>query len=212
MELKHTPKGLALYHEELSIQVDFLSPTFAYRLVHAGSKNELIAKAVGIKPNYRPTIVDATAGLGKDAFMLASLGCTVTMLERSSVLVRLLRDGLERALSNDRVESIAQRMKLIETDSLVYLKNLAAEYYPDVIYLDPMFPERKKAALVKKEMQMLQSLVGTNDDANLLLNCSLMCAKKRVVVKRPRLAPTLTEQKPTFSMTGKTSRFDVYLC
>jgi 16S rRNA (guanine1516-N2)-methyltransferase len=172
----------------------------------------LIAKAVGIKPNYRPTIVDATAGLGKDAFMLASLGCTVTMLERSSVLVRLLRDGLERALSNDRVESIAQRMKLIETDSLVYLKNLAAEYYPDVIYLDPMFPERKKAALVKKEMQMLQSLVGTNDDANLLLNCSLMCAKKRVVVKRPRLAPTLTEQKPTFSMTGKTSRFDVYLC
>lgn len=216
MELKHTPKGLQLHHERLFVQVDFLSPQLSYRRSagskHSSTQEEMLGKAVGIRSRYTPTVIDATAGFGKDAFILASLGCTVLMLERSSIVCALLTDGMNRAQQDPSTSNILMRLQLIETESTAFLDKLTLENYPDVIYLDPMFPERKKKALVKKEMQLLQSLLGADETGSFLLDLSLRRAKKRVVVKRPRLAPTLTEQKPSFCLTGRTSRFDIYLC
>lgn len=188
--------------------VDFLAGKIAYRQAHRGK--ELLAKAVGIKGNYQPSVIDATAGLGSDSFILASLGCKITMLERSPIMAALLQDGLVRALKNPQLaEKLA--LILINIDAINYFAQLKPEQFPDVTYLDPMHPPRTKTALVKKEMRMIRAIVGEDIDSNVLLTNALQCAKKRVVVKRPRLAPSLTELKPSFVIMGKQQRFDVYL-
>lgn len=194
-----------------SIRVDFTDAQSTYRRQSGGGVKQAIAKAVGIKHGKRPTILDVTAGLGRDAFVLASLGCEVTLVERSPVIVALLKDGLKRAAEDPKVQPITQRMQLIQADSITYMQSLRLEQRPDVVYLDPMFPERKKSAKVKKEMAVLQALladVPQNNDA--LLATALSCAKKRVVVKRPRLAPPVSHKPPQCIISGKTCRFDVY--
>ena len=189
-----------------AIFVDFLQGELDYRRQHGGGKNQLIAKAVGVKSKEKPTVLDLTAGLGRDAFVLATLGCVVTLCERSPIIYALLRDGLLRAQ-----EKWGAQLKLRYSDALVYLSTLAAENKPDVIYIDPMFPEKTKSALVKKEMRILRAVVGDDLDSEKLLSAALLVAKKRVVVKRSKSAPTLTAQKPTLVYGGKSSRFDVYI-
>ena len=81
----------------------------------------------------------------------------------------------------------------------------------DVVYLDPMFPERRKSAQVKKELQMLQMLATCEPSPEHLLTAALATAAKRVVVKRPRRAPCFTTRSPSHSLSGKTIRFDVYI-
>lgn len=189
--------------------IDFLSGKIAYREQHLQNKNELIAKAIGIKKNKHLSVLDATAGLGRDSFILANLGCQVLMLERSAILFQLLQDGLERyKVHTENNKDIS--LNLIHADAKNFLTNLAQEQYPDVIYCDPMYPERKKSALVKKEMRILKDLLGNDLDAADLLNIARHKAA-RVVVKRPRLAEYLADQKPNFSYTGTNTRFDVYL-
>jgi len=192
------------------IYIDFLAGKLAYRRTYSFIKNELIAKAVGVTGTIKPTVIDATAGLGRDAFILASLGCQVTMLERSAIIAALLEDGLQRLFAHEN-NAQALSLSLINIDAINYLSPLSAAQYPDVIYLDPMYPQRQKTALVKKEMRLLQNLVDDNADAADLLECALKYAKKRVVVKRPRLAETLNNRKPDFAQIGKEHRFDVYL-
>lgn len=184
------------------IRVDFLNGKMGYRSKQL--KNELMAKAVGIKGGFHPEIIDATAGLGRDAFLLASMGCRVIALEKNLIIAALLKDGLARAAESDATKNIT----LIETDAITYLESL--EKAPDVIYLDPMFPSRKKSAKVKKEMQVLEALLG-QEDATALFEAALKKAKRRIVVKRPKDAPSLTNKKPDIVYQGKTIRFDVYL-
>lgn len=192
--------------------IDFNSAKLRYRSDQAGLRNELLARAIGQKPKDHPTIVDATAGLGRDSFILASLGFKVTMLERSPILFLLLEDALKRAHAHPKTAEITKNLNLVFTDTTIWLQNLSPANFPDVIYLDPMFPERKKSASVKKEMVILQDLLGTCQDSALLFESALACAKKRVVVKRPRSAPHISaEREPNFSFLGKSSRFDVYL-
>ncbi|GGO66202.1 class I SAM-dependent methyltransferase [Bowmanella pacifica] len=194
-----------------TVQVDFASDAMAWRRQHGGGKNEAVAKAVGIKPGFRPQVLDATAGLGRDAFILASLGCQVTMLERVNAVAALLDDGLQRAANDPELSQwLPQRLKLLPASALDTLSAWQAEV-PDVVYLDPMFPHRKKAALVKKEMRLFQLLLGPDLDADALLAPALCLAKKRVVVKRPSGAPYLNNQKPSLEMQGKANRFDIYL-
>ena len=90
-----------------------------------------------------------------------------------------------------------------------YLNSLSPEQYPDVIYIDPMHPMRTKSALVKKEMQALQQIIGPDVDALDLLECAIKSVKQRVVVKWPQKAPAL--RPPDRSIEGKTVRFDIYL-
>lgn len=191
--------------------LDFVSGKMRYRSDQAGLKNELLARSLGVKPNDHPVIVDATAGLGRDSFILASLGFTITALESHPVIFALLRDAIRRASHVDIMKEIASHIHLVHTDARRWLSELSPSSRPDIIYLDPMFPAREKSASVKKEMVILQNLLGKVANDQELLDIALTCGKLRVVVKRPRLAPALSERKPNYSLTGKSSRFDIYL-
>jgi 16S rRNA (guanine1516-N2)-methyltransferase len=201
----------------LSIRADFYSPTVTYRRYKGGGKGQMIAKAVGLNSAQALRVLDATAGLGGDAFVLASLGCHLTMTERVPEVRALLADGLRAAAkwgaeNEQALLLILKRMVLIGTDAASYMQSLADEDRPDVVYLDPMFPARGKRAQVKKEMSVFHHLVGTDPDADGLLELALVCAKKRVVVKRPRIAPKLADHVPSHSLEGKSNRYDVYMC
>jgi len=197
-----------------SILCEFTKGSARHRRLYGGGKSQVIAKAIGIKDRNRPYVADLTAGLGADAFVLASLGCNVAMVERNSVVAALLQDGLDRAQIASEEESmlaeILTRMAMYQAEAKHWLASLSAGELPDVIYLDPMFPERKKSALVNKKMQALQHVVSDDADANALLPLALESAKYRVVVKRPSKAPWLDNQKPGLSLGGKSVRFDIY--
>ena len=193
-----------------AVYVDFVDGAVAHRRKFGGGRGQSIAKAVGLKSGAMPTVVDATAGLGRDAFVLASLGCKVTLIERSPVVAALLQDGLARAAQDLEIGSwVSERMHLLQGPAVDNL--LALSERPEVIYLDPMFPHKQKSALVKKEMRVFQSLVGPDLDADALLPAALKMANKRVVVKRPAYAGWLNEHKPSMAIETKGNRFDVYV-
>ncbi|KHA56975.1 16S rRNA methyltransferase [Aeromonas hydrophila] len=193
-----------------AVYVDFVEGAVAHRRKFGGGRGQSIAKAVGLKAGAMPNVVDATAGLGRDAFVLASLGCKVTMIERSPVVAALLQDGLVRAALDPEIGPwVRERMQLLHGPAVETLLGLTER--PDVIYLDPMFPHKQKSALVKKEMRVFQSLVGPDLDADALLPAALAMADKRVVVKRPDYAGWLNEHKPSMAIETKSNRFDVYV-
>jgi len=192
------------------IVIDFVSGKLAYRRKYGHTGGEAISKAVGIKKGKRPTIVDATAGLGRDAFVLATMGCRVHMIERSKIIATLLEDGLRRAEQDEKIgRLLSEKLTLTCGDSREELTHPPFE--PEVIYLDPMFPHKDKSALVKKEMRIVQEVVGQNEDAGELLNVALTIATNRVVVKRPAYANYLSDIKPQASIKTKKHRFDIYL-
>jgi len=190
-----------------AVFIDLYNLYSGYQREQIGIRQD-IAKAVGCKADYRPHVLDATAGLAGDASLLAYLGCKVDLIEQSSVVYRLLEDAFRHLQSDNPF--LTQLRLLPQQNAIDYLLSNRSQY--DVIYLDPMFPERQKAAKVKKAMQYLHDIVGVADeDEELRLwQAALLSAKKRVVVKRPRLAPFLAGQKPHFQIGGKTIRFDVY--
>lgn len=196
------------------IQVDFCAGGAAHRRLYGGGKGQMIAKAAGVSAKVKPSVFDATAGLGGDAFVLACLGCRVTLMERSPVVFALLEDGLARArrVAAERdaeLAAILDRMQLLPGDSVGYLRAQTAEV-ADVIYLDPMFPERRKSAAVKKEMQAFHAVVGADADAHRLLQTALTKARCRLAVKRPRQAPAIEGFPVTYTLEGKSSRYDIY--
>ncbi|WP_084649193.1 class I SAM-dependent methyltransferase [Saccharospirillum impatiens] len=184
--------------------VDFIGGAARHRQQFGGGRSQAIAKAVGLHQRKDLVVLDATAGLGRDAFVLASLGATVIMMERHPVVRLLLTDGLERARSSG--DPVFDRMSMHDGTLL----NMAHALSPDVVYLDPMYPERRSKAAVKKDMALFHALVGADEDADALLAPALTCAQRRVVVKRPRIAPPLDGQKPGLVLAGKSSRFDIY--
>ncbi len=212
--LRYTDKGLAIAQTGRKaagpVIVDFLTGGAAHRRQHGGG--ELIVKAVAGDKKNRPTVLDATAGLGRDSFVLASWGYNVILCERSPAVAAVLSDGLERASLTDDTEivSIISRMQLHTMDAVSYMENLQEEYAPDAVLIDPMFPASKKSALVKKDMQAFHHVVGADQDSAGLLDQALATAKHRVVVKRPKKAEYLAAMKPNFSVEGKAIRFDIY--
>lgn len=187
--------------------VDFSQGTSQYRRLHGGGRSQPLARAVGLKKNRCPFVLDATAGLGRDAFVLASLGCAVALTERSPLIHALLEDGLRRGKDDENIREIIARMTLTHADTL---QTKCPEQAPDVIYLDPMYPHRSKSSLVKKEMLQTRVLVGDDGDADALLDWAFSCSPDRVVVKRPKRAPFLGNKKPPLIIKSKNSRFDVY--
>ncbi len=205
--------ALVLRNAELpkqgDILVDFASGASTYRRKFGGGKGEGIAKAVGLGKKPQLRVIDATAGLGRDAFVLASLGAHVTLVERNPAVAALLADGLRRAaLDAQTADWLPARMQLVHLSALQALGTLPPA---DVVFLDPMFPPREKSALVKKEMRAFHDVVGADEDADALLAPALALATHRVVVKRPGYAGFLAGQKPTMSIEGKNNRFDVYV-
>lgn len=190
--------------------IDSVSGKSGYRRKYGYAGGEAISKAVGIKKGHGPNIVDATAGWGRDAFVLATLGCRVHMIERSEMIANLLEDGLRRAKQDQKIGSmIKDHLSLSCGDSQKEL--LHTPFQPEIIFLDPMFPHKEKSALVKKEMRVLQDVVGPDEDADKLLTFALTIATNRVIVKRPSYADYLAELKPHSSIKSKKHRFDIYL-
>ena len=192
-----------------AVRVDFVEGAVAHRRLFGGGTGQMIAKAVGVQPGVRPQVLDATAGLGRDAFVLASLGCSMTLIERQPLNAALLEDGLARARQSAEVAPIAAQIRLLQGNAIELLSAWTDEA-PQVIYLDPMFPHRDKSALVKKEMRLFRPLVGDDLDAPALLAAALALASHRVVVKRPRKAPCIEGAKPSYVLEGKSSRYDIY--
>jgi len=186
------------------IAVDFLAGGMAHRRRQPVG-GEMVVKAVWGRGKDPITVLDATAGLGRDGFLLASSGATVVSCERHAAIALLLADGHWRAQQSGELNDILVRWTLQHTNALTMM----AAWQPDVIYLDPMFPEREKTALVKKEMRAFRELVGEDQDAQALFDAACQFARKRVVVKRPSTGESLG-RKPSHVLEGKSNRFDVY--
>ncbi len=208
--LQNSDMGLRLvdrFSHQHPLHISFSDAGFSYRLKRSGPKKEMIAKAVAVKPSLK--VIDCTAGLGRDAFLLASLGCEVTMFERSKVMAFLLEDALNRALSDERLAEAASRITLVQGDAITLLGRQSTR--SDVILIDPMFPIRKKSAQVKGTMQFLQRFIGKDEDVSTLMKCAMATGSQRIVLKRPFSAVELDGFTPTFSLKGKSSRFDIFL-
>lgn len=232
VELRWTEPDLKKRQPVLPISVDLLKLDITSG--HGRSKKTPIAKAVGVSKGddaQQPTVLDATAGLGEDSWLLASLGCRVVAVERNPVMAALLADGLRRAASD--WPAVASRITLLHCSSIEALKSLASGNTPawqqlhpagdvgtaqsadvagvDVVYIDPMFPHGRGSALEARPMRLLRRLVGPDGDADLLLSPAMAVAQRRVVVKRPRHAEVLAGQPADVTHGGKAVRFDVYL-
>ncbi len=198
-------EGLSLMHEAFTpIRVDFLSNKLQYRTKHS-TLSEMVAKACGAK--RKPSVLDLTAGLGRDAFLLASLGCNVRMIERNPIMHALLEDGLKRL--KQQQPDIPLSLMFLNSKTLTK-EQLINTGIPDVVYIDPMHPQRTKSALVKKEMRILRELVGDDLDKCELLDIAFNLGCKRIVIKWPVKAPLILSRKPTGSFKGKSTRFDVF--
>lgn len=194
------------------IRVEFAAGAMGHRLRFGGGRGQALARAVGIRPGFNPSVWDATAGLGRDGFVLASLGCQVTLCERSAVLAAMLWDGLRRAaLHSELGDWIDQRIQLVHADARQALSGLDASLRPDVVYLDPMYPAGKDHVLVKKEIRALQQILGPDQDSRELLEVAQHTAQRRVVVKRPRRAGWLDDRKPDTCIESKKTRYDIYV-
>jgi len=194
-----------------SLSLDFLHGRVGFRRRREEGRKSPLGKAVGLHQFAEVSVVDATAGLGRDAFVLATLGCHVTLVERVPVIAALLDDALVRAFADAEVSPIVARMNLVVANAASFLAALAGNEVPDVVYLDPMYPEREKSALVKKEMRFLRVLAGDDLDSTALLAAALDKARKRVVVKRPRRAPPLLGPSPSHVIESENTRYDVYV-
>jgi 16S rRNA (guanine1516-N2)-methyltransferase len=189
-----------------AVYAEFVAGRTGHRARQGPQGDEALARAAGARRGHRPSVIDATAGLGRDAFVLAARDTPVTLVERDAVIAALLFDGLERARSVAAIAPVAERMAAVEADARAYLAERAA----DVVLVDPMHPPRKKSAAVKKEMRVLRDWVGPDRDSDALLTAARNAAHERVVVKRPKGAEPLAGLTPSGQVTGRSTRFDIY--
>lgn len=213
-------EGLALLRVNAGTQVpgatrvDFSDPALLYRLRTSG-KSQGLGKALGLARYSDLKVLDATAGLGRDALLIAHLGCEVVMLERSNLVYALLADGLARARVSEEqyIAPAVSRMSLQQAEAREYFVGVSKKErpQPDVIYLDPMFPPRSKSAKVKKDIALLHDLLGVEEDFPSLLEAAITAARLRVVVKRPGNKSDATVRAPSFTVPGKTAHFEVYV-
>ncbi len=192
------------------VYVDFINGKHAHRRQYGGGKRQAIAKAVGLNRNKNLHVLDVTGGYAGDAFVLATQGAILTVVERSAVLFALIHDGMIRAKIDSDVRPIVQRMRIYCQDSIDYLQRLTPVTIPDVIYIDPMYPQKQKSAAANAKMQLLHLLIGPDTNANSLLELAVKNAKKRVVVKRPKTAPSLSEHNLVGEVSSKNTRYDIY--
>lgn len=206
---KHANSCLFVAEDKLALKIPGFSPISAELSSAFWSKRKSEGKKQGLiracKPSAGLKIIDATAGWGRDAAILASFGAEVLMIERHSVMASLLSDALSRRSDSDRQK---MHLYLYAGDAYSYFNALEEKNYPDIIYIDPMHPERSKSALVKKEMQVLQQIIGADDDARNLIQLAITRSKQRVVVKWPQKSNPLLPVNA--QVNGKTVRFDIY--
>ncbi len=226
VELVRRPEGLTLVGCGMEVRGDFAR--MLPRARPGRLERELLVRAAKVKGAARPIVIDATAGLGEDSFLLAAAGFQVRMYESDPVIAALLGDALERAQADPSIAAIACRMELFEEDSVRAMEELAKAgertdsegappaaattpapaQAPDVIYLDPMFPERRKSAAVKKKFQLIHRLERPCANEEEMLLSAIRANPRKVVVKRPAKGPYLAGIKPSYSIAGKAVRYD----
>lgn len=191
------------------LYIDFVGGKVGYRLRAGEGRDQALLKAVGFKKGIIPSVVDATAGLGRDAFLMASHGATVTLIERSDRMHAALADAMARARAEGgQYADIIARMTLLHGNSIDLLPTLS----PEVVLVDPMHPPRGNTALVKKDMRQLREIVGEDVDQCDLMKAALASAQKRVVLKWPSKAPPMDGiRAPSHSIEGKSTRYDVFM-
>lgn len=213
--LRIDDSGLSLTDGKLSLQADLSA--MLPRLKKNNLEREFLVKAARIKgisaSENRLIAVDATAGLGDDSLLLAASGYTVELYEYDPVIAALLDDALHRAAGSgdDILCDAVSRMHLHEGDSISAMKKMAEmSEQPDIILLDPMFPERQKSALVKKKFQLLQQLESpcAGADENELLEAAEAAGPRRIIIKRPLKGVYLAGRRPEYSIAGKSVRYD----
>ncbi|MBA57785.1 MAG: hypothetical protein CMQ40_01290 [Gammaproteobacteria bacterium] len=193
------------YSSQKPLKLDFSSPKFLERLSAAGKRSELIAKAVGISDKKK--VVDCTAGMGRDGFLLAFLGCQVTLVERSLVIFVLLKEALEAAAQEPDLKKVVDRISIHHCDARMYLK---ANNTWDTIYLDPMFPRRKTSRLPKGEMQYLQRFLEGDNTADSLIGKAFEADYKNLVIKRPRKISLSLGNEPNKTYFNNKIQYDVF--
>ena len=191
------------------LKCSFIEGPILHRLKYGKGRGQNLAKAVGMKFNKNRNIIDATAGLGYDSFILASIGAKVTLIERSQKMHELLQNGIDEGKSfGGEIEKIINRMELLFGDS----KDILPKLTPEVIMIDTMYKDRKKTALVKNNMRLVRDIVGPDSDYIDLLKIALNCATNRVVLKQPRYAEPIKEiRKCSHQILGKTIRYDIFI-
>ena len=207
LELVRDEQGLALVRDGMVLRGDFAQMLPRLRPDRLG--RELLVRAARVRGVEEPVAVDATAGLGEDSLLLAAAGFSVTLFERDPAIAALLEDALARAANDPQLEAIVCRMRLVKGDAVEGLAHL--DVTPDVVFLDPMFPAKRKDAATKKKLQLFQALERPCDNEEQLLAAAIAAGPRKVVVKRPLKGPHLAGAKPSSSIAGKVVRYDVYV-
>ena len=200
-------KGVSLSGFGLTYQGDF-AETMMHRVTNGRLQHEMLVKAASSEKEGRKAI-DATAGRGEDAFLLAAQGYEVTLYEQNPVVAALLKDAIRRAKKNQILKDIAGRMKVVEADSVESMSKLLDPV--DVIYLDPMFPARQKSSLINKKLQLIQKLEPPCSEETDLFDAALKVGPSRIIVKRPLKSEYLAGREPSYTLKGKAIRYDCYV-
>ncbi len=206
--LQYIDGKLTLCSGDMNLYGDFsqLIP----RLKINNLNGEMLIKAAKLKGmDHTPIAVDMTAGLGEDAFLLAGAGCNVIMFEQDEVIASLLEDAIKRGKEIVEIKDVMDRMTLIKGDSIEGVKSL--DVIPDIVYLDPMFPQRQKSGLIKKKFQIIHELEKPCSNGADLLNAAISTKAKKIIVKRPQKGENLVDIKPNYTISGKAIRYDVYI-
>ena len=198
-------KGVSLSGFGLSYQGDF--ENMLHRVTNGRLQHEMLVRAAKSEKEGRKAI-DATAGMGEDAFLLAAQGYEVTLYEQNPVIAVLLKDALRRAKKHPILKDIAGRMKLVEGNSIDQMSKLLDPV--DVIYLDPMFPARQKSSLINKKLQLIQKLEPPCSAGTELFDAAIKARPSKIIVKRPLKSEFLAERKPSYTLSGKAIRYDCY--
>lgn len=198
-------KGVSLTGYGLSYQGDF--ENMLHRVTNGRLQHEMLVRAAkSDKPGRKA--IDATAGMGEDAFLLAAQGYEVTLFEQNPVIAVLLKDALRRAKKHPVLKDIASRMNLVQGNSVEGMSQLLDPV--DVIYLDPMFPARQKSSLINKKLQLIQKLEPPCSKETDLFDAAISASPSKIIVKRPLKSEFLAGRKPSYTLNGKAIRYDCY--
>ena len=198
-------KGVSLTGYGLSYQGDF--ENMLHRVTNGRLQHEMLVRAAkSDKPGHKA--IDATAGMGEDAFLLAAQGYEVTLFEQNPVIAVLLKDALRRAKKHPVLKDIASRMNLVQDNSVEGMSKLLDPV--DVIYLDPMFPARQKSSLINKKLQLIQKLEPPCSEETDLFDAAISASPSKIIVKRPLKSEFLAGRKPSYTLNGKAIRYDCY--
>lgn len=195
--------GVSLNGYGLSYRGDFLE--MLPRLTQGRLQHEMLVHVAKTKEPH-PRAVDATAGMAEDSILLAASGYEVTLFEQNPVIAALLRDALRRAKKHPVLGEIVGRMTLVEGNSMELMPKLPFE--PTLVYLDPMFPARRKSGLIQKKLQLIQKLEHPCLEEAELLDAALSVHPGRIVIKRPLKGANLAGREPDYTIRGKAIRYD----